>query len=300
MTFKIGSGEGYQDFSVHKESACLKSPVLKAAFDGTFIEGQTQTYTLESTTPEAFRMFVKWLYSDRLGLQVHGSLENYNQLLNSNWFTEFPEETFQDPNQKEKHKDRCGRQDELLLELWILAEMLLMPRLQNYIVFVLLSIQRKCGTLGPTDYHSVYDNTTAESPIRRLIIDRCIYSREAYESAKSPHRFPSEMLFDLLTALGKTPRRQMMVDGRYLVDDGSTKADRVVGWDLPTNTSDIAKRVYALLLMERQDSEGLHVNQMVQKLGVPDLDILKAGDELLGAQKIHKTIDDETWAVLEY
>jgi len=45
---------------------CNASPVLKAALNSTFIEGQTQSYTIEDIDPEVFESFVKWLYTEKL------------------------------------------------------------------------------------------------------------------------------------------------------------------------------------------------------------------------------------------
>ena len=42
-------------FIIHKEFACYVSPVFDAAFNSNFVEGQTQTYKLDDTTPRAFQ-----------------------------------------------------------------------------------------------------------------------------------------------------------------------------------------------------------------------------------------------------
>jgi hypothetical protein len=52
------------------EFACHHSPVLKAAFNSSFIEGQTQTYRLEDMLPSAFRLLAKWFYSERIDVQL--------------------------------------------------------------------------------------------------------------------------------------------------------------------------------------------------------------------------------------
>jgi hypothetical protein len=56
---------------VHKEHACRYSPVLDKAFNSTFEEGQAQTYTMDDTTIGAFRMFVQWVYTQKLNVSVH-------------------------------------------------------------------------------------------------------------------------------------------------------------------------------------------------------------------------------------
>ncbi|RKF59626.1 Replication factor A protein 2 [Erysiphe neolycopersici] len=69
---------------------------------------------------------------------------------------------------------------------------------------------------------------------------------------------------------------------------------------LPANISVTARKVYNLLSCDAQSNEGLHVSLIAQKLNMQVNDAYKAGDELLGAGAIYTTVDDETWAILEY
>jgi replication factor A2 len=61
-----------------------------------------------------------------------------------------------------------------------------------------------------------------------------------------------------------------------------------------------ARRVYNLLKSEPQTNEGLHMQNISAKLGLPSTDVIKAGDELLSAGLIFPTMDEYTWAILEY
>jgi len=61
-----------------------------------------------------------------------------------------------------------------------------------------------------------------------------------------------------------------------------------------------ARRVFNQLQAAPQNNEGLHVQNIAAQLGLPANDVFKAGDELLGMGIIYTTVDDETWAVLEY
>jgi replication factor A2 len=72
------------------------------------------------------------------------------------------------------------------------------------------------------------------------------------------------------------------------------------GKKLPAKISAAGKRVFQLLQSTPQNNEGLHVHNIAQQLGMPANDVFKAGDELLGDGLIYTTVDDETWAVLEY
>lgn len=64
--------------------------------------------------------------------------------------------------------------------------------------------------------------------------------------------------------------------------------------------SPLAKRVYNLLKTEPQDDTGLHMQQIASKLNLPATDVARAGEELLGAGVIFSTMDEQTWAILDY
>jgi len=93
----------------------------------------------------------------------------------------------------------------------------------------------------------------------------------------------------------KTEGNGMFVDG------GAANGGAALGGKkLPSKISPIGRRVFELLQSEPQNNEGLHVHNIANKLGVPANEVFKAGDQLLGEGLIYTTVDDETWAVLEY
>lgn len=61
-----------------------------------------------------------------------------------------------------------------------------------------------------------------------------------------------------------------------------------------------ARRVYQMLKSTPQSNEGLHVQNIAVglKLSVPE--VMKAGDDLLRDSLIYTTIDDNTWALLDF
>ncbi|KAL2070574.1 hypothetical protein VTL71DRAFT_13600 [Oculimacula yallundae] len=69
---------------------------------------------------------------------------------------------------------------------------------------------------------------------------------------------------------------------------------------LSLKVSPTAKKVYEFLKNSPQNNEGLHVQNIAHEMGIPANLIFKAGDELLAEGAIYTTVDDETWAVLEY
>ncbi|KAM3069486.1 Replication factor A protein 2 [Clarireedia jacksonii] len=97
---------------------------------------------------------------------------------------------------------------------------------------------------------------------------------------------------------GAKPEEGMFVggyDGAGAANGGVSAGGSIKG--LPANASANAKKVFQLLQSEPDD---LHVQNIASKLGVALSDVYKAGDELLGLGCIYTTLDDETWAVLEY
>ncbi|TVY32907.1 hypothetical protein LOCC1_G007718 [Lachnellula occidentalis] len=175
VTFIIVEGEGEKKkketkFTVHKEVACYHSEVWRAAFNSNFIEGQTQTYRLEDTTPRAFKLLVQWLYFQKIQIKY---LEVDNMILSD--------------------------EDYALVELWVLADRISNAKLQNHTLNMLDQIQGKQTVFksGPLNY--VYTHTSSDSLLRKYYV-KLIASRISSLSFKlySSH-FPQEMLIDLAT-----------------------------------------------------------------------------------------------------
>ncbi|KAF2813615.1 uncharacterized protein BDZ99DRAFT_474246 [Mytilinidion resinicola] len=62
------------------------------------------------------------------------------------------------------------------------------------------------------------------------------------------------------------------------------------------STPDVIK---LFLMTTPQTSEGLHQDDIAERLNLEEDDVAAAGDELLGLGVIYTTTNDETWAVLE-
>jgi replication factor A2 len=84
-------------------------------------------------------------------------------------------------------------------------------------------------------------------------------------------------------------------DGMFVQQDGYSGGNK----SLPHMTPN-ARKVFQQLQNAPQNNEGLHVRHIAAECGMPVNDVFKAGDELLGLGIIYTTVDDETWAVLEY
>lgn len=98
-------------FCIHKKFICYHSPFFAAAFNGPFIEGETQTMKLDDVDAKTFGIFTNWLYTQDL---MDGSGEYLIDIAD-------------------------------LSQLWILAQRFLMPRMQNQVMRVLHSALKRCS-----------------------------------------------------------------------------------------------------------------------------------------------------------
>ncbi|KAL8873994.1 MAG: hypothetical protein Q9174_000619 [Haloplaca sp. 1 TL-2023] len=85
-----------------------------------------------------------------------------------------------------------------------------------------------------------------------------------------------------------------MTNGQY----GDTETS-VRGRDM-ANVSPNARRVYQCIEQSPQSNEGIHVQNIAASLRMSVTDVMKAGDELLTQSRIFTTVDDNTWALLEF
>lgn len=64
--------------------------------------------------------------------------------------------------------------------------------------------------------------------------------------------------------------------------------------------SGLAKKMFSFMNDAPGGNEGVHLNVITSSTGLSVRDVLTAADELLGQGLIYTTVDDETWAILEY
>ncbi|KAE8451848.1 hypothetical protein EG329_002689 [Mollisiaceae sp. DMI_Dod_QoI] len=164
VTLLIGNEEEpMEPFMVHREFACYYSPVLRAAFEGDSMEGKAQSYRLDDISAGACRLLVAWLYSQNIDVFSHADSEaddgnsdtlgspspsfasddgyetassshnlgaqspNHSELDGDD--TSVPSET---ETETETEVDSAQYIDEYdLIQLWVAADRLLIPSLQN-------------------------------------------------------------------------------------------------------------------------------------------------------------------------
>ncbi|KAF4513427.1 hypothetical protein G6O67_000700 [Ophiocordyceps sinensis] len=86
------------------------------------------------------------------------------------------------------------------------------------------------------------------------------------------------------------------------VDGGAAHGHDAVA-QMPSKLSSCsaaAKKMFNFMNDTPGGNEGVHLNVITSTVGMSVRDALTAADELLGQGLIYTTVDDETWAILEY
>jgi hypothetical protein len=164
---KTETPEPRKKFVIHKEFACHYSPFLQAAFTSNSAEGESQSMELQDVEEEVFALFVQWLYTQQIATAED----------------DFPAA-------------------ELLIKLWLLAEKLRVPELQNQVVDTIERRRAATGTVSTGMLRFIYSNTVVGSPLRRLIVDHCaLYLGSVLFALEEKEEYTRESLFDIVSVL---------------------------------------------------------------------------------------------------
>jgi BTB/POZ domain len=218
------------------EFACYHSPVLRAAFNSAFLEGQTQIYRLDDVSPTACRLLVKWLYSQSFDTHID--------------IDDIPEKSVLSTAESEKDSDKSGdkeeddsgpspfeaawaAQDLHMAQLWVAGDRLLIPRLQNFVMYAwhdqFMKDGGKIRSLS-TDWLSyAYQHTCPGSPLRNMAVDRYAYDVNPRTIAKQQVKLPREMLVDLVLVFTEA----VWPTHEKSSDDDSKRSSRILPEDSP-------------------------------------------------------------------
>ena len=72
------------------------------------------------------------------------------------------------------------------------------------------------------------------------------------------------------------------------------------GREMPKHLSPRAIQVYKWLRNSPQSNEGQHVQLIASSMGLEVNDVFRAAEELVEAGLTFTTVDEQTWAVLDY
>lgn len=174
---------------MHKEVVYLHSPVLRAAFESGFIEGQTKTYVLDDTEPSTFRLLVQWLYTQQVRFFLSESeVRGYNGLDRSC------------PMNERTMLVRLKQQHWDLVRLWILADKFCIVGLQNTAIDEIWKLYYDWNELPYHCLSYVYSTLPFGNVLRTFIFELFFcYMPFCYQRDGLPDEFLQEMdvAFDL-------------------------------------------------------------------------------------------------------
>ncbi|KAE8446872.1 hypothetical protein EG329_011503 [Mollisiaceae sp. DMI_Dod_QoI] len=165
----IGEGPTPVEMSVHKEVACQRSPILRAAFCGNSSEGNVETYDMQHVDERTAKLLIQWLYTENLVVKQ----------LKEDWVED---------------GKVANEEDRNLIDLWVLADELQMPALQNATVETMYRTARKTRmTISNRNKQRLYRKTAKGSKLRlflcQYIAHHAAPASYGLDSVPNPHDF---------------------------------------------------------------------------------------------------------------
>jgi len=181
-------GKEKKPFAIHKEVASY-SPVLKAAFNSDFLEGQTQTYILEDASVGGFQLVTQWLYR-----QAFKSLFTKEEL---DKMAALPVNC---PLPRDEQHRIFARQSHLV-DAYEVGDYLQLPRLQNLILDEIEELRLRWGSLLIGSLHYLYERRPQGDGLRELAFEECrrFIDAEVF-LLENEVLFPKEFLLDCVKA----------------------------------------------------------------------------------------------------
>lgn len=185
-------------FQLHHNFIVAQSRYFKAAFNSSFIEGETQEVLLEDADPKIFGLFATWIYNGKIKV-------DYRRL------------------------DACG----LLIELWLFCDRIIAPKLQNKTLELLDEARESRGALPTTHLRQIYENTTPESVLRKYL--QFVWNNDVVCSDDIEELFPYQLLLEIVASehLRRKNKGIFLIDRlpgveleKFFVDENSDPARR--------------------------------------------------------------------------
>lgn len=141
---------------------------------------------MQDTTEDAVRQLIDWFYTQKLDMQHLGPEGNIGK--------------------GEVSSELKKAEDETLVELWVLAQKLLIPRLQNATIEEMQRSRMQAGLPCTSSewYNIAYKNTEQGSALRRYLADTLTTALFTEEKLRvRVEKIPKERLIDIIAALRK-------------------------------------------------------------------------------------------------
>jgi BTB/POZ domain len=156
---------------VHKDLICYHSPFFNAAFTGPFLEGETQSMTLEDLDPTIFGFLVHWLYTKKVTIQ----------------------------------ESTDGKEWKAMSDLWLLAQRSLIPQLQNDAMIKLHDRLKTLPNLQMVSFSLYVYNSpeTEDTPLRKLAVEILAWHGQGvvWKVWKKEFEKTSGLLYDIIMVL---------------------------------------------------------------------------------------------------
>ena len=173
---------------MYRDLLSFYSGYFKAALCGSFAEANTGVINLETEEPAVFTGFVTWLYTNKHRADKI-TKANYSEYYMS------------------------------IVKLWIFADRRDVPLLMNEMVDLLHQSMIEAWVYPYETVPEVYNNTTEESALRRMLVDMyaSLVGRRSMASISYGCKFYiQDFLIDLVNCLTATdPRKPRLSKGEY-------------------------------------------------------------------------------------
>ncbi|KAH0386697.1 hypothetical protein KCU92_g2457, partial [Aureobasidium melanogenum] len=224
VTVRVGPDR--QEFCIHKELLCSKSTYFAKALSGQFLEAQTRIVELEDIHVVLFRVFVAWLYTDKLVYESSNSdassvdeFRDLDMALQKETPCEAKEirDRVDDEHQSKGH-DLSNFQEKtpeswtylILVALFVLADRLDVVKFKRRILDAIIKKRTENYDTpnSPAILHA-YANTTRNSMLRRLLVHIVAYDEAFTPAYTAWTHLPVDFLAAVLVTLGRRmPGRQ--------------------------------------------------------------------------------------------
>ncbi|KAK5717929.1 hypothetical protein LTR15_008772 [Elasticomyces elasticus] len=163
--------EDPRTFYVHETVLCKESAFFQAACKKEWTEGQERKIMLPDQAPDTFHAYLQWSYTGRVP-----------------W----------DPDVRPRR----------LVKMWLLADYLMAPKLQDIVADTLIGTARPTKCLPSGESVSIaYSQTGEGSVMRKLLV--YLYVRSNRSSLPNRHEFCHDFVLDLADALMCHRRRDL-------------------------------------------------------------------------------------------
>ncbi|TEY42308.1 hypothetical protein BOTCAL_0395g00010 [Botryotinia calthae] len=183
-------------FNLHKSFFTHLSPYFDAVFNSGFAESATQTLHFAESNRQIFAMLIDWVYKKQLDTLAAFELDDRKNLPVGIGLS-----TLQGSDLDEyinKSQETAFEHTTKLIDLWFLADKVLMPELQNAAIQAIELLRFFTSLQGvPAEIsRAVYDKTPKDSPLRKYLAYTTL-RRLHPQSEDKGEDFHPDMLVDI-------------------------------------------------------------------------------------------------------